>query len=250
MTAVIPHADQESEDRSGPEEEIFMAAAARLGDMRQVNDAGCESILDAFDALAPGDSLLVVGDHEPRDLLRRLQADRKGLFEWSPLEAGPSCFRTAVSRRAAEPGARREVAEALAWDHDRLDILEQGAFELLAGGNLKGAQVRWAEFTLGLRRHIRFEEEILFPAFEEGLGMPAGNGPTGVMRGEHREIERLIDLIGRALAGDGTPLPLRSDLHRLLGEHNAKEEQVLYPGTDRRLGPEERDALVARIQAS
>lgn len=225
-------------------------AVARRVDVRQVHDADVGSILEAFDTLAAGDSLVVIGDHASRELLRRLQAERKGLFEWSPLESGPTCFRTEVSHRAAEPGALREVSEALAWDHDRLDALERGAFELLAGGDPQGARVRWAEFTVGLRRHIRFEEEILFPTFEEELGIPAEDGPTGVMRGEHREIERLIDLIGRALGGDGAPLPLRSELHLVLGQHNMKEEHVLYPGTDTCLGPEERDALVARIQAS
>lgn len=225
----------------------MVMTAARVVDVRHLHDADCGSILDAF---SPGNSLVVMRDHEPRELLRRLQADRKGLFEWSPLEAGPSCFRTEVARRSAAVGALREVTEALAWDHDRLDTLEQGAFELFAGGDPQGARVRWAEFTLGLRRHIRFEEETLFPTFEEELGVPADNGPTGVMRGEHREIERLIDLIGRAFAGDGAALPLRSDLHGVLGEHNTKEEHMLYPGTDGCLGPEERDALVARIQAS
>jgi uncharacterized protein (DUF2249 family)/hemerythrin-like domain-containing protein len=211
---------------------------------------GVRSILDAFEGLAPGESLVVVGDHDPREVLRRLQADRRGLFDWSPLEIGPPTFRTQISRRAAEPGARRAVSEALAWDHDRLDALEQRAFELFAGGDAAAAQERWSEFSVGLRRHIRFEEEILFPTFEEKLGVPAEGGPTGVMRAEHREIEKLIDRIGRALAGDGAALSLRSDLHRLLGDHNLKEEHVVYPGTDRGLDPDERDALVARIQAS
>jgi hemerythrin-like domain-containing protein len=166
------------------------------------------------------------------------------------LGTGPSCFRTEVTRRTAERGARRDVTEALAWDHDRLDALEQRTFELFAIGDARGAQATWSEFTVGLRRHIRFEEEILFPTFEGKLGIPLAGGPTGVMRAEHREIERLIEAIGRAFAGDGAALPLRSDLHGVLGDHNMKEEHVLYPGTNQCLDSEERDALVARIQAS
>jgi uncharacterized protein (DUF2249 family) len=229
----------------------MVMTATRLIDVRQLEGPDCcGSIFDAFDALAPGESLVVVAPHEPRELLRRLQADRKGLFDWSPLEASPTCFRTEIARRAAERGARREITEALAWDHDRLDSLEQSAFEAFANGDAGSAQARWREFTLGLKRHIRFEEEILFPAFEEGVGISPANGPTAVMRDEHREIERTIDAIGLAFSGDGAALPLRTDLHRLLGQHNLKEERVLYPGTDQCLDPEERDALVARIQAS
>lgn len=41
----------------------------------------------------------------------------------------------------------------------------------------------------------------------------------------------------------------RTRLHAILGEHNMKEERILYPHTDRALGPQEADALVAGIQA-
>jgi uncharacterized protein (DUF2249 family) len=227
-----------------------MTRSVRLVELRDLQASdGYGRILEAFDGLAAGESLVVVGDEESRAVLRRLQSERKGLFEWSPLETGPS-FRTEVTRRAAVAGAKREVEEALAWDHDRLDALEQRAFALLAGRDAQGARSTWAEFAVGLKRHIRFEEEILFPAFEERVGAPPASGPTAVMRSEHREIERLVDLIGGALAGEGAAFELRAELQRVLGEHNTKEEHVIYPATDRSFGPDERDALVARIQAS
>lgn len=210
----------------------------------------CGAALAAFDALSAGQSLVIRAGREPRELLSQLQAERKGTFEWSLLEAQPSCCRVQLTRRAANRGARRELTEALAWDHDRLDELEQQAFNLLAGGDRAGAQAAWSEFTVGLRRHIRFEEALLFPAFEEGLEVTPEAGPTAVMCAEHREIERLIEAIGQALVAGEAPLPLRSALHRVLGEHNLKEERMLYPATDQVLDPEERDALVARIQAS
>ena len=77
----------------------MVVTAARLGDVRQIHDADDESVLGAFDALVPGDSLVVIGDHEPRDILRRLQAARKGFFEWSPLECpGPEELDALVAR--------------------------------------------------------------------------------------------------------------------------------------------------------
>jgi uncharacterized protein (DUF2249 family) len=235
------------------QKEISMStlAAPRTIDVRELQGPNhCQAVLGAFDALTPGEALVVVSDHAPRKLLRHLQADRKGEFEWSPLEQGPERFRTEITRRAADRGTPRGVNEALAWDHDRLEAIEGRAFRLYAAGDAAGARAAWSEFDLGLRRHIRFEEEILFPAFERGTGMPAGAGPTAVMRAEHRRIEELLAAIGGALAGDGAPLPLREELHRVLGEHNTKEEHVLYPMTDESLGPAESDALVARIQAS
>jgi regulator of cell morphogenesis and NO signaling len=222
------------------------SVAIRLGPAT----TGCGEALESFDALAPGQSLEVSLEGEPRELLLRLQAERKGMFEWSLLEAGPSSCRIHLTRRAAGRGASREVSEALAWDHDRLDALEREAFECLALGDEARARAAWSEFSVGLRRHIRFEEDLLFPTFEARLGVPREAGPTAVMRIEHRRIEGLIDSIGQAMSGEGEALSLRAGLHDVLGQHNAKEEAVLYPATDRALGPEERDDLVARFQAT
>lgn len=209
-----------------------------------------ESVLAAFDALRPGESLTLLGAGDPAGILRRLQADRRGIFEWSPLPPNGSGFRVELLRRPAERGVRRSVTEALAADHDRLDALEGKAFLLLAGGDAAGAASVWAEFAFGLRRHIRFEEEIVFPVFEETSGFPPSQGPTSVMRAEHREIEMLLEAIGRALEDGGDVGGHRHALQQVLGAHNMKEEHVLYPATDERLDPDERDALVARIQSA
>jgi regulator of cell morphogenesis and NO signaling len=248
MDASVPRRHHRRSQEGDP---VTTAVAPQVIDVRTLRGPNrCQIVLAAFDSLAPGESLVAVSDHRPQKLLGYLQTDRKGKFEWSPLEAGPERFRTQVTRRDAPLGAGRGISEALAWDHDRLDGLEQRTFELFATGDVAGAGATWTEFSFGLRRHIGFEEEILFPAFEEKVGLPPNAGPTAVMRQEHREIERLIAAIGRALAGEGAPLPFRSDLHRVLGQHNEKEERVLYPGADQLLSAEERDAVVARIQAS
>ena len=215
-------------------------------DVRECGEAEAVAIaLEGFDALAVGEALVVLARDAGPGLLAALQGGRKGMFEWSLLESGPERFRIQVARRGARPGELRGVSEALGWDHDRLDALEEDAFQRLAAGDAEGARGRWSEFVVGLLRHIRFEEEVLFPEFEARCGA----GPTEVMRFEHRGIEALVEAIGEALAAPVSALALREQLHDLLGMHNVKEEHVLYPATDRSLRAEERDALVARIQA-
>jgi len=207
-------------------------------------------VLAAFDALATGESLVVVNDHKPRGLLLHLQERRPGQFEWSPLEEGPEVFQVEVTKRCAEAGTLRGVNEALAWDHDRLDALEHEAFAARAAGDYTRAAGMYRLFARGLRRHIAFEEALLFPEFEASTGFDVEQGPTAVMRSEHREIESLVceleSAVGDPMGSIDAPRQL---LHDILTGHNFKEEHVVYPGTDRRLAAEEADALVRRIQS-
>ena len=225
--------------------------ARRVFDTRTLVAPGrCKTVFATFDSLAPGDSLVVITDHAPQPLLHRLQSERAGVFEWSPLEEGPPVWRTEITRRAADPGTLRAVTEALSWDHDRLEEIERRAFEAHAAGDAAGAVAAWKEFAHGLKRHIRFEEGILFPVFEERTGAPPAAGPTAVMRIEHRQIEGFLDAIASALERAADALPLRARLHHVLGDHNIKEERILYPATDQSLDEIGRDEVVRRIQRS
>jgi len=83
--------------------------------------------------------------------------------------------------------------------------------------------------------HFGYEEQTLFPALEAAL--PMAVGPTSVMRGEHAQMRalfaELVDAIGArdALAlGDAV-----ETLLLVMQQHNAKEENVLYPMADRAL---------------
>jgi uncharacterized protein (DUF2249 family) len=56
-------------------------------------------VLEAFDALQPGGSLVVVNDHLPNGLHRHMDEQRPGAFEWTLLEPGPVVFRVEIRRR-------------------------------------------------------------------------------------------------------------------------------------------------------
>jgi iron-sulfur cluster repair protein YtfE (RIC family) len=92
--------------------------------------------------------------------------------------------------------------------------------------------------------HFRFEEETLFPPLESAS--PMASGPTGVMRGEHLQMRRLLaELTEAARARDaGECLGLLETLHLVVQQHNAKEEAILYPMADRALGAVAADLAV------
>jgi uncharacterized protein (DUF2249 family)/hemerythrin superfamily protein len=206
------------------------------------------TLLRTFDALAPGESFELESDHSQKAALAHLTKERPALFEWSPLQEGPELWRARVARRARR-GMRREVAEALEWDHDRLDDLEREAFAARAAGDLPLATRLFHDFAHGLRRHIAFEEKLVFPAFESRAGVQ-WSGPTQVMRDEHREIEKRLQEMERRFADVEDPLMgPRAAFHEILHDHNIKEEGIVYPATDQLLTEQERDELVGQIQA-
>jgi regulator of cell morphogenesis and NO signaling len=227
-----------------------VATADTLLDLRGLSSEERTSRgLAAFDSLVAEERLVLLVGDAAGDILRQLQEERRGLFEWSVLAAGPPAWRIELTRRAGTLGAPRGIDEALSWDHDRLDALEAAAFLKREQGDLKSASDLYAAFAAGLRRHIGFEEQILFPAFEGASGMTPAVGPTAVMRAEHREIESLLGQIEAGIGDGASPAEeLRRRFHAVLGEHNVKEEEILYPMSDGFLGEQEADRLVEQIQ--
>ena len=104
------------------------------------------------------------------------------------------------------------------------------------------------EFKFGLQRHIIWEEEILFPLFEEKTGLTQG-GPTEVMRREHRLIGKYLEEIHEKVKAQN---PDSDDdeqmLLNTLFAHNQKEEQILYPAIDRLLTEAERKNVFERMK--
>lgn len=141
------------------------------------------------------------------------------------------------------------VTRYLAWDHDRLDGLLGEATRCVEEGHFKQAGSVFSAFDAGLRRHIRIEEQILFPVFESLTGMKSG--PTVVMRMEHRAIEvELARMRGALDIRDASEYASGlTTLHGVLGPHNLKEESVLYPTTDDLLEADKRRELVDRLSS-
>lgn len=104
-----------------------------------------------------------------------------------------------------------------------------------AKDDAKAAQA-WSAFDKAMRAHFDMEEQVLFPAFEKAEGM--SGGPTSVMRIEHEKMRGVLDLMGQDAAnGDFESVADNGDtLLMLIQQHNVKEENILYPMTQHRLG--------------
>lgn len=139
------------------------------------------------------------------------------------------------------------IADFMGEDHDRLDGLFD-EFRSTRGTDYSKACKLFLDFEAGLLRHIVWEEEILFPLFEERTGM-RDSGPTAVMRAEHQEIKELLAKIHDAvLKGDTETGELEKEIIVILSAHNVKEENILYPWIDETLTEREIEETLAIMQ--
>lgn len=186
-------------------------------------------VFAALDELEDGTSMLLRSDHDPQLLFDQMTILRRHQFYWMPQRAEPEIWEVEICKRE---GARMEsVTEFLETDHRRIDALLDNALAAWQEGFSELAIPLLEAFAYRLRRHIRMEEEILFPQVEEA-GAPVP-GPTHVMRMEHRDMQGPLEDLGNASAA----LPdIVDELQERLAVHNHKEEGILYPLCDRLLG--------------
>lgn len=106
----------------------------------------------------------------------------------------------------------------------------------------------FTQFKTEMLRHFNMEESVLFPAFEDATGMT--QGPTTVMRMEHEQMRGLLSQMADAAAGGDFEnlTDLGDTLLMVIGQHNAKEEGMLYPMAQEHI-PVEWNELKSRIDA-
>ena len=57
------------------------------------------TIFHTFDALEPGESFVLINDHDPFPLRYQFEAERAGHFVWEYLEQGPQVWRVEIAKR-------------------------------------------------------------------------------------------------------------------------------------------------------
>ena len=133
-------------------------------------------------------------------------------------------------------------------DHERLDGLFK-TFQTLKRKDFAKAKQAFVDFKFGLQRHIVWEEEILFPVFEQKTGVRDA-GPTAVMRLEHREIGAGLEAVHQKVKGKNPESDKEETaLISLLSDHNRKEEVILYPTIDRFLNPAELEEIFQKMKS-
>ena len=119
--------------------------------------------------------------------------------------------------------------------HQRCDDLFYRTETNIAQRNWKEAIDSFRSFQDVLRLHIRMEEKILLPAFEQTLDGCAD--PIAMLRSEHKQIIGIVNRMWDAIqCFDPAEYVLHAEtLTLLMQQHALKEEEMLYPLLDRAL---------------
>lgn len=135
------------------------------------------------------------------------------------------------------------ITHYLETDHHRCDARLAIAESCIGKRQWETADTAFEEFRSSLLHHLDMEEQVLFPAFEQTPGTPSG--PTIMMRAEHEQIRQIVVAMGDALrARDAEEFSAAADiLHIMMGQHNMKEESILYPMADRFLDGQSDDII-------
>ena len=117
------------------------------------------------------------------------------------------------------------VSKFMSNDHSRLDYLFQ---EFLKSHESGMAKQLFFEFELGMERHIKWEEDILFPLVRRKLGEDSPMVDELLL--QHKrigdDIKEIAGHLGARNAG------LESDLEQFLISHDKMEEEGIYPWID------------------
>lgn len=142
--------------------------------------------------------------------------------------------------------ANQSISTYFQADHDRLDQLFK-KFQELKSNNWIKAKELFMEFKAGMERHIIWEEDILFPLFEEKTERQC-DGPVVALKAEHSLImQYLKDIAEKVNKGNTETEPDELSLTNTLFLHDQKEENIFYPAIDSLLSDAERESVFATM---
>ena len=108
------------------------------------------------------------------------------------------------------------------------------------------AKESFEKFKTDMLHHFDMEEVVMFAEFNQNA--EGGCNPTGVMVMEHDQMRQLFDQMEAALQNEERDrfLGLSETLLFVMGQHNMKEEQMMYNLADNALESED---IIQKMQS-
>lgn len=196
-----------------------------------------------FDALEPGDSLIIQNDHDPKPLYSKLLKEKGNTFSWHYLEQGPQVWKVKITRMAAIHSPET-LGQIVAKDARKASIFKKYGIDFCCGGNMTISE---ACEELGLDE-IEIRQELL--AIESTTVMTDRNmvfdewSPTFladyIINQHHNyvkstlpDLQHYAEKVARVHGAQNSELFEINDLVQEvcveMSEHMEKEERILFP---------------------
>lgn len=92
------------------------------------------TIFQKFDSLLPGDSFIILNDHDPKPLYYQLVAERGQTFTWEYLEAGPDLWQVMIHKKGEGDIQEETIGEMVTKDYRKAQIFKKLGIDFCCGG--------------------------------------------------------------------------------------------------------------------
>jgi hypothetical protein len=174
-------------------------------------------------------------------------ADRPGMRDKNPAASPAPTHQNQHDPFHSETAHARSgtynVSETLFHDHGHFEGMLDEVMALVDRGDLRGGALVFERFRRQLMRHVRWEDEAVYPRYLEHTHDDA---TLAELRRQHTEILAAVAVIGDALSRGDTRHVRKGndDLRGVLRPHHLLEEHALYPWARQSLSLEDQIGLV------
>ncbi|CAN5419393.1 hypothetical protein BH09BAC6_BH09BAC6_23290 [soil metagenome] len=92
------------------------------------------AILEKFDALEPGFSIVIANDYDMQPLYYELLAARGESFTWKPLESGPMAWQVKITKKSTQPN-EETIGEMVSADYRKAMVFKTLGIDFSCAGN-------------------------------------------------------------------------------------------------------------------
>ncbi|HSK12483.1 MAG TPA: iron-sulfur cluster repair di-iron protein [Phnomibacter sp.] len=199
------------------------------------------AVFERFETVLPGESMVLLNDHDPKPLYYQMLAELGQVFNWQYLEQGPQWWRVRITRRAA--GEMEEtIGHMVASDYRKAQVFKKYGLDFCCGGKktLKEACAEKGLDTLKIEQELATARE-----FPSGRALNYDDWKPDFLADFIEEthhayvrktLPQLLELGQKVWAAHGKDHPELDEIWQLLQEvetemstHMIKEERVLFP---------------------